>query len=417
MGPARTRAGRRGAVVLGAVGVLAVLATSGAGAQSSDPAWSVDEQALDASLDCPEFAHPEREPVLLVHGTFTAGHEQFDWNYLQVLPDLGYDVCVVTYPDRGFGDQQVSAEYVAHAILTMHEATGRPVDLVGHSQGAAMPRWAVKFWPSVRAALDDFVAIAGPHHGIRTSGGEESGGTPMPAAFFQFSPDSRFVTILNRDDETPGEVDWTNLYSEHDELVQPVEPEPTAALDHGQDDPRVANLLLQDLCPGRVVDHLTIGTTDRLAFDLVVDALSHDGPADPARLDLGPACSVADQVVEDPAQVTALPDLLRQGAERGMPDWHLTDEEPATRDYARDDRGGQDRRPDHAGRGEGPPDHAAGDASADGTTTATAGTAPAPTGVVGAAGSVLPATGGGATGIGGLLVLLVGMAGLRRRPR
>lgn len=143
------------------------------------------------SRDCPEFAHPEREPVLMVHGTFTAGHEQFDWNYLQVLPPMGYDVCVVTYPDRGLGDQQVSAEYVAHAILTMHEATGRQVDLVGHSQGASMPRWAVRFWPSARAAVDDFVGIAGPYHGTNASPAG-SGSRPMPEALFQFPSDSRF---------------------------------------------------------------------------------------------------------------------------------------------------------------------------------------------------------------------------------
>ncbi len=235
-------------------------------AAPADPPFSVDAQALDQSLDCPTFTHPEHEPVLLVHGTGTRGHEQFDWNWLQVLPDMGFDVCVVTYPDRGLGDQQVSAEYVAHAVMTMHAATGRQVDLMGHSQGASMPRWAVRFWPSVRDAIDDYVGIAGPYHGTDVAGPQEgSDGVPQPEAAFQFRPGSRFVTILNEGDETPGDIDWTALASTFDELVRPTT---TAFLDRGMDNPRVANVLLQDLCPGRVVDHLSIGTTDRLAFDL-----------------------------------------------------------------------------------------------------------------------------------------------------
>ena len=314
------------AVAIGTVGATT------AWAAPSDPPFSVDAQVLDQSLDCPTFTHPEHEPVLLVHGTGTRGHEQFDWNWLQVLPRMGFDVCVVTYPDRGLGDQQVSAEYVAHAVMTMHAATGRQVDLMGHSQGASMPRWAVRFWPSVRDAIDDYVGIAGPYHGTDVAGPQEgSDGVPQPEAAFQFRPGSRFVTILNEGDETPGDIDWTSLASTFDELVRPTT---TAFLDRGADNPRVANVLLQDLCPGRVVDHLSIGTTDRLAFDLTVDAFTHDGPADPARLDLGPGCSVADQLVDGPDQALSLTDLLFQGAEAGLPDLHLATTEPPTKDYA-----------------------------------------------------------------------------------
>lgn len=320
---------------------LAIAWPAAAGASEEDPPFSVSQEELDASLDCPAFAHPDREPVLLVHGTGTHGHEQYDWNHLLVLPGLGFDVCVVTYPDRGLGDQQVSAEYVAHAVLAIHAATGRQVDLVGHSQGASMPRWAVKFWPSVRAAIDDYVGIAGPYHGSASGGGRSDAGSlgvGMPEAFFQFAADSRFTTILNTGDETPGAIDWTNLYTRFDVVVQPVEPVPTSALDFGQDNPRVRNILLQDLCPGRVVDHVTIGTTDRLAFDLMVDALSHDGPAEPDRLDLTPACSVAEQIVDAPGQGQAFADLFFQGVSRGLPDWHLATEEPPTKPYAQSDR-------------------------------------------------------------------------------
>src|SRR3546814_17173675 len=70
----------------------------------------------------------------------------------------------------------------------------------------------------------------------------------------------------------------------YDELVEPAAPVPTAALDFQQDNPQVANILLQDVCPGRFVDHVTIGLTDRLAFELAVDALTHPGPANVDRV-------------------------------------------------------------------------------------------------------------------------------------
>src|SRR5689334_158844 len=110
------------------------------------------------------------------------------------------------------GDQQISAEYVAYAVMRMHQLSGRKVDMAGHSQGASMPRWAIKYWPSVRAALDDFVLIAGPNHGTTVAGSPNDltdavGG--MPPAFYQFSPGSNFVRHSNLGDETPGTIDYT----------------------------------------------------------------------------------------------------------------------------------------------------------------------------------------------------------------
>ena len=226
------------------------------------PAFSVPTPLLEAALDCPdEFVNAgERDPVLLVHGLSTTAAEQWSWNYALALPERGYDVCLVTLPDRGFGDQQVSAEYVAHAVLAMQQRTGRHVDLVGHSLGGSMSRWAVRFWPGVRDAIDDFVALGAPHHGTGPFRGEAD--LPpdlpdeMPAVIWQFLPESQFVTTLDAGDQTPGEVDWTNLYSSDDQSVSPNE---LSMLDVGLGNPRVANILLQDVCPGREVSHCPSG--------------------------------------------------------------------------------------------------------------------------------------------------------------
>lgn len=314
--------------------VVAALA-SPAGAQEADPPWSVDEASLAEGLDCPDsFAHPEREPVLLVHGTVTSGREQFGWNFGLLLPERGFDVCLVTYPDRGSGDQQESAEYVAHAIRTIHERTGSKVDVMGHSQGGVLPRWAITFWPSVRAAVDDAVLVAPPSHGTAVAGSATPFVLARPASTWQFATDSEFVRALNAGDETPGDVDWTVLYSDFDQLVQPVTPVPTSALDWGREGPNVRNVRIQDVCPGRLVDHLTIGTTDRLSQELVLDAFANDGPADPARLGpQGPLCILPDQYT-NPAQLQVLAEQFEASFAGGFSDLNLTDAEPPLKPYA-----------------------------------------------------------------------------------
>lgn len=311
---------------------------------AGEPALATDAATLDAALACTPFEHPDKPPVLLVHGTFTNGDEQYDWTWLPLLVERGFDVCAVSYPDRGFGDMQVSAEYVVHALRRIHAETGRRVAMIGHSQGALMPRWALAWWPSARAAVADFVLQAGPNHGTVVADPMSLLPLPLPdggqrpEAFWQFAPDSQFVQALNRGDETPGDVDYTSLYTLFDELVQPAAPVPTAALEFGQGNPRVANLLLQDLCPGRFVDHVTIGLSDRLAFELTLDAISQPGPASLERAGgaaalCGAAAIVPEQVVWPEAALAMLA-LMRNESLPAQP-LHLSAGEPPLAPYAR----------------------------------------------------------------------------------
>lgn len=311
-----------------------------------EPALTTPQDTLDAALHCTAFTHPDKPAVLLVHGTFTAGQEQYEWNYIPLLSARGYDVCAVTYPDRGLGDQQISAEYVVNALRRLHAKTGRKLAMIGHSQGATMPRWALKWWPSARAAVADFVMQAGPHHGtlIASPATLEQqlglGALPvglLPAAFYQFTPGSQFVGALNAGDETPGDIDYTNLYTLTDELVEPAVPVPTAALDWQQNNPRVANILLQKVCPQQIVDHVTIGTIDSLAFALALDAIEHAGPADPARIDPTQVC-LNIPIIANPALASAgvstLLTILQSDIATGAPDPHLTGAEPPLKPYA-----------------------------------------------------------------------------------
>jgi pimeloyl-ACP methyl ester carboxylesterase len=343
------------AVLCGLSLLLAACSTSsspdgvtGTGAKdefSNEPALETPQATLDAAMHCTDFTHPDKPAVLLVHGTFTAGQEQYEWNYIPLLSARGFDVCAVTYPDRGLGDQQISAEYVVNALRRMHAKTGRKVAMIGHSQGATMPRWAIKWWPSARDAVDDFILQAGPNHGTAVAAPatlEQQlglGALPvgiLPAGFYQFAPASMFVTAMNAGDETPGDIDYTNIYTLTDELVEPAVPVPTAALDFGKNNPHVTNQLIQDLCPLQITDHVTIGTTDAVAFALTLDAITHPGPADPQRAG-GSALCTNIPIIIDPAiasaGVQALLTILQSDVAAGVPNPHLTNAEPPLKSY------------------------------------------------------------------------------------
>ena len=125
------------------------------------------------------------------------------------------------------------------------------------------------------------------------------------------------LTLEVREDETPGEIDYTSVYAHTDELVQPsgTNGPATAALEVDRSE-KVVNVNVQDVCPGRLVEHLTLGTTDRFVMELTIATLRSPGPADLSALDVA-TCSLPDQYVV-PASLQALVDLSGDFAkERG----------------------------------------------------------------------------------------------------
>lgn len=309
-------------------------------ARRGDPTFTVAQATLDAALECPDnFTHRDKEPVLLVHGTFTNGHENWDWTYKPLLAANGFDVCVVTYPDRGLGDMQVASEYVVNAVHRIYAATHHKVGIVGHSQGGLEPRWAIKWWPSVQREVADYVGLASPNHGttagLAPAGQPFPSGAPLPASIFQMEPQSHFITALNAGDETPGTIAYTDIYSAfYDELVQPATPVPTAGLDFGQHNPRVANIKIQDVCPGRFVDHISI-IIDKAVAAWVIDALSHDGPANPARAGGAAVCGNPLTPWNLSLQtVGQLVSVMPYDFSQGFSNLHLVTAEPPLASYA-----------------------------------------------------------------------------------
>lgn len=305
---------------------LAVLGLFPGAAQGATVGPELRIAASDAAgaLSCPDEFRSTHEPVLFIHGTTYTAKQAWSWNYGKVLPSQGYDVCTVQLPDLGRADIQVSTEFVVSAIRTIAARSGRKVDLVSFSQGPMEARWALKWWPDVRGLVDDSIMLAAPNHGFAEA---TVLCTPSCVApFWQMRVRSAFIRSLNQDDETPGDVSYTSVYSRTDQFVQPSQPnDGTASLIGG------TTVAVQDLCPTRIVEHIGM-VSDAVVYAVVMDAITHPGPADASRI----SASVCDQqlmpgVDRDDAEGDRIgfyqhaPSLLGE---------HHTPSEPQLADYA-----------------------------------------------------------------------------------
>lgn len=261
-------------------------ASSGALAQSPQyapldhpgPELSVPETELVASLDCTGDLSGGQPATLLIHGTNLDYETNFSWNYQREFAALGWPHCGVTLPLMGMDDIQVSAEYVVHAIRTMATASGGPIRIVGFSQGGMIGRWALRWWPDTRPLVSELVGLAPSNHGTLTA--IPTCNPSCVPAYQQQRADSRFIAALNsRAQVFPG-IDYTVVYTRTDWVVTPNHDGSASSL------PGAANIAIQEVCPTATSEHLQLGSYDAVGYALVHDALTHDGPADPARLGL-----------------------------------------------------------------------------------------------------------------------------------
>jgi triacylglycerol esterase/lipase EstA (alpha/beta hydrolase family) len=163
----------------------------------------------------------------------------------------------------------------------MYAAAHRRVSVVGFSQGGMVPRWALKWWPDTRAMVDDLVGIDPSNHGTLDAEGVCL--LPCAPSFWQQRTGSQFLRALNAGGETFAGISYTQVYSIEDEVVVPnLGPAASSALHTGAG--AIANIAAQSICPLHVAEHLTMGTLDPVAYAVVLDALTHPGPADAARI-------------------------------------------------------------------------------------------------------------------------------------
>jgi hypothetical protein len=266
------------------------------------PALTVPARRLQAALECHGSPTRGGQPVLLNPATSVTPDQDYSWTYEKAFTAQHRYWCAVTMPDHTFGDIQVAGEYLVHAIRVMHRRTGRPIAILGHSQGGMSMRWALRFWPDTRAMVADVIGMAPSNHGTTALPTCRPGLTTCTPAVWQQQADAAFIAALNSGAETFAGVAYTVIYTHTDEVVTPNSSAQTSSSALHTGDGAITNVAVQDVCPADVDEHLLVGTIDPTTYALVMDALTHSGPADPARID--PAvCGQVFMPYVDPADV------------------------------------------------------------------------------------------------------------------
>ncbi|MGW6059510.1 esterase/lipase family protein [Streptomyces sp. NPDC055189] len=227
----------------------------------------------------PSAAHPR--PVVLVHGTFGNSID----NWLVLAPYLvrrGYCVYSLDYGQlpgvpffNGLGPIDKSAEQLDGFVDKVLASTGAAkADLVGHSQGGMMPRYYLKFLGGAQK-VNALVGLAPDNHGTTLLGltkllpyfpGIEDLLTTNTPGLADQVAGSPFLTKLNAGGDTVPGVRYTVIATKYDEVVTPYR---TQFLNG----PGVRNVIVQDLCPVDVSEHVAIGILDRVAHHEVANAL------------------------------------------------------------------------------------------------------------------------------------------------
>ncbi len=257
-------------------------ATPYAPVNTPGPKLSVPSAELRAALTCAgDLSAGTTEPVLLVPGTTLNPKTDFSWNWERALTALHRPYCTIDLPGNGMADIQIAGEYVVYAIRQMHALSHRKVQIVGHSQGGMVPRWALRFWPDTRSMVDDVVGLSPSNHG--TLDADALCALGCAPSIWQQRNDARFIAALNSYQETFPGISYTNIYTDTDEVVVPnFGPDASSALHGGGG--QITNVAIQQVCPDDVTEHIGIGTYDNTAYQIAMDALDHPGPADPARV-------------------------------------------------------------------------------------------------------------------------------------
>ena len=264
--------------------LLAAALLAGPAALAAAPVHAASAPAFSSGINdfgCrPSAEHPR--PLVLLHGTFVNPTEQWLIGG-PYFANLGYCVFELDYGQydgiplvHGIGPIEQSGRQLAAYVDRVLAATGASqVDIVGHSQGGgALPRYYLKFLGGA-PKVHTLVGIAPTNHGgtasgiftlaQRIPGATRVIGTACPACVEQFVG-SAFNRRLDAGGDTVPGVQYTTIVTRDDELVTPY----TNQFLSG---PNVHKVVVQDLCPLDVSDHVLVGTVDGVAFHEAANAL------------------------------------------------------------------------------------------------------------------------------------------------
>ncbi len=170
------------------------------------------------------------------------------------------------------------------------------VSVLAWSQGNLDTQWALKYWPSTRSHVSDFVSISPDFHGTEFAYASCPGTASVNCvpAVIQQEYNSNFVTTLRANGGDSAYVPTTTLYSSADEVVQPQNGTGASAFMLDARGVGVTNNQVQYVCPGQPAggNFTHEGMLyNPLSLALIQDALTHPGPGEVSRLNLASVCA------------------------------------------------------------------------------------------------------------------------------
>lgn len=266
---------------------------------SGDAPYSVREDALRGAIYIPEsfsYGKGGRKPVILVPGTAIPAGISYHFSFSKLGDGSSADVVWVNIPRASLSDAQVNAEYVAYAINYISAISGGgSVAVLTWSQGGLDAQWALKYWPSTRGVVEDFIAISPDFHGTieRAPICPTLDYLACTPSIWQQGWETNYIKTLRDEGGDSAYVPTTTVYSSFDEIVEPMSGRDASAILQDAREVGVTNNHLQSICPGQpaggIYSHEGV-LYNPIAWALAIDALDHDGPGETSRLHLDELC-------------------------------------------------------------------------------------------------------------------------------
>lgn len=243
-------------------------------------ALSLSPQSPGAAIGLPGVNDPacasQQRPVVLLHGTFSTVLSNFAV-MTPVLQAAGRCVFGIDYGLGGLRPVRQSAASVTAFIDGVLAATGaEKVDVVAYSQGGLVLRTALRL-DGLNGKVAVAVLIAPSFHGTTSTLLDALPAGACPGCADQ-AAGSELLTQLDAGGDLDGDVRYAVVSSLDDTVVTPVPSQVPA----GPAD-RVRSIVIQDQCPGEIVDHISL-PADRGVIDWTVAALTSGGAPDPTSL-------------------------------------------------------------------------------------------------------------------------------------
>ncbi|KAJ5677346.1 uncharacterized protein N7477_002979 [Penicillium maclennaniae] len=266
-----------------------------------DAPYSLSEATLRSAIYMPESfgcGRNGKTPVILIPGTAIPSGTTWYYSFSKLGNSTNADVVWVNMPRASLNDAQVNAEYVAYAINYISSLCSKPTALISWSQGGLNTQWALKYWPSTRPALQDFIAMSPDFHGTVVEAAICPALTYVACtpSILQQAWTSQLIQTLRSSSGDSAYVPTTIIYSSFDEIVEPMSGPNASAILSDARNVGVTHAHLQRICPtspqGGFYTHEGV-LYNPLAWALAIDAITHPGPGSLTRLDLKQVCGMA----------------------------------------------------------------------------------------------------------------------------